>query len=109
MELEVLGEEYIPVVKAKKVLEESKVETHEVNIALEHATKFSKLKWSEAEKLIQELKSLDLRLNEKVIVKLVDIMPYDKDDVKLILSSYKLSLKDEDVEKILEVINKFRK
>lgn len=109
MELEVLGEEYVPVAKAKKILEESKVETHEVNIALEHATKFSKLKLSEVEKLMQELKNLDLKLNEKVIVKLVDILPYDKEDVKLILSSYKLSLKDEDVEKILGVINKFRK
>jgi len=44
------------------------------------------------------------RLKDRHIVKIVDIMPKDMDSLKMLLSTETLTIKDEDLKKILDVI-----
>lgn len=45
-----------------------------------------------------------LRLKERHVVKIVDIMPKDLDSLRLLFSAENLTIKDEDLKKILDVI-----
>lgn len=56
---------------------------------------------------VVEKKIMDLnipRLKDRHIVKIVDMMPKDIDSLKMLLSTETLTIKDEDLKKILDVI-----
>ena len=55
--------------------------------------------------LRQKLQALDiLRLKEKHIVKLLDLMPEDLESLKIIFAGEDLTLKQEDLQKVLECL-----
>ncbi|MDD5651432.1 MAG: hypothetical protein PHF86_13625 [Candidatus Nanoarchaeia archaeon] len=63
------------------------------------------VKEKKAQELKEKLNGLGLsRLKDKHIVKIIDIMPADIDSLKAILSQ-EITLKQEDLQKILETIN----
>jgi len=69
--------------------------------------KFTKINASDAIALKQQLMALDIaKLKEEDIVKIVDFMPEDADDVRKIFSGYDISLEQDEITKILEVIKK---
>jgi len=106
-EIEVLEEKYIPLAKVKEIIEKSKLDLHEVNLALEHATQFSKIKSSEAEKLIEELKGSGVKLKEKAIVKIVDLLPRDVEELRVLLEGINPKISEEEETKILEILKKY--
>lgn len=106
-DVEVLEEKYVPLAKVRKIIEENKLDIHEINLALEHATQFSKLKEGEAEKLMEELKGSGVKLKEKAIVKIVDLLPKDKEELKVVLEGIQPKLSEEDMAKILEIVKKY--
>jgi len=62
------------------------------------------------EKNVKELKKklteLNIpRLKDRHIVKIIDIYPQDPDSVKAILSGEAITLKDDDIQKILELLH----
>ena len=61
----------------------------------------------DSSKLKENLSKLGvLRLKDKHINKIVDILPKDMDELKSILSGENLTLKQEDLDKIVETIKK---
>lgn len=59
----------------------------------------------EAAELIKKIQALNIpRLKERHIVKVIDVMPKDVDSLRLLLSTETLTIKDEDLKKILDVI-----
>ncbi|MDD5253882.1 MAG: hypothetical protein PHG05_02140 [Candidatus Nanoarchaeia archaeon] len=55
--------------------------------------------------LKQKIKELNIpRLKERHIVKIVDIMPQDMDGLKILFVGENITIKNEDLEKILQVI-----
>ena len=59
----------------------------------------------EADALHKKVVALEIpRLKERHIVKIIDIMPKDLDSLRLLLSTETLTIKDEDLKKILDVI-----
>ena len=67
---------------------------------------FVKMPAEKARKMKEELKSLDLiKLKEAHIVKIIDFMPEDGTDLMKIVSG--VSLDQEEVNKILEVVKKY--
>lgn len=104
---QILSSEYVPLVTVKKVLKKKKKEemTYEQKMALEHAEEFSKVEEKEASKIINDLKALNIaKLKEELIIKIVDVMPQNRDELKLILSASKLSFKDEELDLVLKSI-----
>ncbi len=79
--------------------------TYEQNLALDHVTKFSKLDEEAAEKLVEELSEI---IKKTQAIKVADVMPEDLADLRLIFAKERGSFKQEDMEKILEIVNKYR-
>lgn len=90
----------------KKVSKERKELLYEQRIALEHAQKFTKLPVKKTNDMIKELKSLDF-LEEIHAVKIADILPTTKDDVKAIFAKERISLGENEIKKILDIVVKY--
>ena len=86
-------------------LSESYDLTYEQNLALDHATKFSKLEVESAAKLVEELQEI---VKKTQAIKIADVMPLDLADLRLIFAKERGSHKKEELEQVLEVVNKYR-
>ena len=98
----------ITIAEVKVMLEElseSHELTYEQNLALDHVTKFSKLDEESANKLVEELAET---LKKTQAIKIADIMPEDMADLRLIFAKERGTYKQEDLEKILEIVDKYR-
>ncbi len=79
---------------------------YEQKVALEHLKKFTKMKASEAKKMIEELSNL-LRMSPETIMQIINIMPKTPDEVRLVFAREKFSLKDEEIKKIMGIVEKY--
>ncbi len=93
---------------AREILEKKEKErefTFEQRNALETLRKFKKLEAKDAEKLVEELKALGLRERQAVLI--ANIMPEDKDDLRVVLYKEYASFSEEEINKILQTVKKF--
>lgn len=94
--LEMLGDR-----KEEKELE------FEQRLAYDYLQKFSLLPLEKAKELIQDLLEIEkIRKHQAVI--LANNMPEIKQDIRLIFSKERTSLREEAIEKILEIIEEYR-
>ncbi len=90
--------------EVESVLKETKTENKEL-VGFIH--KFTKMKADDAEKIKSELINLDMiKINEEHIVKVIDIMPDDTEDLNKIFSD--ISLDDDEKTKILDIVKKYK-
>ena len=69
--------------------------------------KFISLKPSEAKELRKKLSELDLiKLNEKSIVKLIDFLPEDNEEINKVVVD--ANLNEDEIKKILDIIKEFK-
>ncbi|MGB9936414.1 MAG: RNA polymerase Rpb4 family protein [Methanobacterium sp.] len=79
--------------------------TYEQNLALDHVTKFSKVDEESAKKIVEELVEF---LKKTQSIKIADIMPEDMADLRLLFAKERGTYKQEDLEKVLEIVDKYR-
>ena len=80
----------------------------EQKLALEHAEKFLKMGLEETKKCIDALMGLEIpRFKERHAVKLADVLPVTDDLVKTIFSKENITLKKEEIKKVLAVLKKY--
>ena len=111
-EISIVEEKPISLAEVREHLEEKKKGKKELNFrenkSLAYITSFAKIKTKEAEELKKELEKLDItRLKEKYIVKIIDLLPKTLDELKIILSGEEVTLKSEDLNKIIEIVKKY--
>ena len=107
MHYEVLESEYIPLATVKKILKKRKKSelTYEQKMALENASEFARLNESATNKLIKSLKELEMRkLKDNFIIKIADMLPNTKEELLLILNTSKVSFKEDELKKILDIV-----
>lgn len=111
---EVRNFEYITIAEAKEIMEEiakkrqEKAELlFETRRALKHLRTLSKLSAEKAKELVQELLKLPQVGKLELAVKIADIMPKVADEVRVIYMKER-TLTNEEIEQILEVVEKFR-
>jgi DNA-directed RNA polymerase subunit F len=95
--------------EAKEVMskrEKEKELNYEQKVALDHLKTFTKLKESDAKKMIEEL-SKTLRMSPETVAQIINIMPKTPDEVRLVFAREKFSLKEEELKSILEVVKKY--
>lgn len=80
--------------------------SYEQKLAIEHLKKFTKLSKDKALKLAEEISSV-VKLSDEILVQIVDILPQSADELRLILASEKFSLREEEMNRILEIIKKY--
>ena len=104
----VLDTDPITIAEVKTMLEDLSKHyelTYEQNLALDHVIKFSKIDEESAKKLVEELAE---NFKKTQAIKIADIMPEDMADLRLLFAKERGSYKKEDLEKILEIVNKYR-
>jgi len=107
--MEAKGERFISWAEAKKILERKAKEKelgYEQKNALEHLRKFSKLSEKAMNGMVEELKKLE-KLRERHIVSIVNILPQDLDELRLLFANEIVTLSDDDKKKILSIVKKF--
>ncbi len=104
--IKVMDERPITLAEVKVILKKNERPLSKGVSTLEYLKKIPILKEDKAKELIEKLKKLEItRLKDKHIVKIVDIMPKDMDSLKMLLSE-DISLKQEELQKILDTIKK---
>lgn len=104
---EIISSEPIPAAKVRKILEDFS-ENHELNyeqnITLNHISTLNKLPAEDTEKLVEELET---KLKRKYAVRVADLLPKDLADMRLIFAKERIPIKKEDMEEILEIVEKY--
>lgn len=76
-------------------------------LTYDYAQKFAKLDAKKARELVNELLKLG-NIREHQAIALVDLMPETKEDIQLIFAKERTRLEEADIQKLLELINKYR-
>jgi DNA-directed RNA polymerase subunit F len=104
--MEVKDEKVTSWVEAKKILmkmEGEKELGYEQKNALEHLRKFCKIPESKAQKILNELRKIE-KLKDKHIVNIMNFLPENLDDVRIIFANERVVLTEDDKKKILKIV-----
>lgn len=110
---ETKGERPVTISEVRKMLEKRQEEVeedeelrYEQKVTLQQAQKFGEKDVERVKKTIEELEELDIE--EEDAVSIVNLMPFNKDQVNLIFEKKRYDLDDETVEKALKIIDDLR-
>ena len=116
---EIIKEEVLTLAEAKEILvtltermkeaegrEEEEEVRYEQRKALEHASKFAKLGVEDSKALISDLLKLK-KMNDNIAVRIADLMPRSKNEVRAIYAKEQFTLSEEDIEEILDCIARY--
>jgi DNA-directed RNA polymerase subunit F len=80
---------------------------YEQQLVYDYAKKFSKLSEAESKKMYKELEELGLR--DKTAYKIIEILPVDIAQLKLILVMERRALEEQEIANIMKVVDSYRK
>jgi DNA-directed RNA polymerase subunit F len=106
---EILKETLITNAEAKEMLKQRKEEIelgYEQKNSLEYLKKYDKLTDKKAKELMEKLAEVK-KLRERQILTIVNLMPEDNDDLRLVLEKDYVLLTEEEKTLILESVKKF--
>lgn len=114
MQPTVISEEPLSLYDAKKELKAVKKRDEELSFRSQKCEEYinqnAKLSEKAGKEMKQKLIELEIpRLKEDHICKLIDLMPYNADDIKLVLSGYNVTIKNDNIKQILEILDEYRK
>ena len=75
-------------------------------MAAEHLKKFTKIDEKTAKKLEAELTAV-IKMSPETMAQIINVMPKNPDELRLIFSRERFSLKEDELKKILEIVSKF--
>ncbi|MFH1237547.1 MAG: hypothetical protein V1648_04050 [Candidatus Aenigmatarchaeota archaeon] len=91
---------------AKKILSESEKKkelVYEQKNALDHLRKFCKLPDKKYEKIVEELRGIE-KLKERHIVTIINFLPDNQNDIRVLFANDRLVLTEDDKKKIIKII-----
>jgi len=118
---EIIEEEVLTLAEAKEILatltermkeaegregEEEEEVRYEQRKALEHASKFAKLGVEDSKALISDLLKLK-KINNTIAVRIADLMPRSKNEVRAIYAKEQFTLSEEDIDEILDCVARY--
>ncbi len=100
--------------KVAELLEERKREAggnleYEQTNTLEYATEFGKLSQSKAEAMLKEISKIAPSLPAEQAVQMIDLLPKKEEEIKMVISSAKMELPDEQVKELAKLFKKHAK
>ncbi|RZN48582.1 DNA-directed RNA polymerase subunit F [archaeon] len=107
----IIDEQYVTQARAKEILEkrEEGIEPlYEQKTALIILNRFTHITASDAEEMVEKIREGVPRIKTENIVKIVDLMPQDKDDLNVLFSKERVILTDDEVATILEIVDNYR-
>ena len=79
---------------------------YEQNITLNHVSRFPRYSPEDTEKIIEELED-KVGLRHKVAIHIVDLIPKDLSDLRLIFAKEPTQVSKEEMEQILEILDQY--
>ena len=107
--MEIKEERFISWHDAKKILEKKAKEKelgYEQKTALEHLRKFCKLTQKAKDEMMAELDKIE-RLKEKHKMAIIDMLPKDDDELRMLFTNEIMTISDDDKKKIISIVKKF--
>lgn len=110
----VVSEEPLTIYDAKKFLSANKKRDEELTIrgakCEDYVNQFGTLTQKAAGELKKALVELEVpRLKDEHICKIIDILPLNTEDIKVVLSGYNVTIKNDDLKRIDDVLAQHRK
>lgn len=111
MRPEIISEKSITISEARADLARIKAREGELSFRStkteEYLNQFATLEEKKARDIQKKVEALNIpRIKESHICKIIDVMPANLIDLKAALQGYTLTIKDENLKKILEIIEK---
>jgi DNA-directed RNA polymerase subunit F len=106
---EILSEKLVSNSEAKDILKSRSKDTElgfEPKNALEYLKKYDKLTKKQSKDLMEELGKVE-KLRERQIITIVNLLPEDNDDLRLVLEKDYAIFSNEEKELILKTVKKF--
>lgn len=113
-----LEERYLTISETKELLERRKAEGmvenpeepmfYEARVSLEHAERFARLKPEQVAELKEKLLGLFEWIDERIAVKLVDFMPEDYFDIRVLFAKEDYMPTREEAEEIIRLLDDYR-
>jgi DNA-directed RNA polymerase subunit F len=107
--MEIKEESFVSWHDAKKILEKKAKERelgYEQKNALEHLRKFSKLTQKTRDDMMAQLDKIE-RLKDRHKVAIIDMLPKDDDELRILFANEIMTISDEDKKKIISIAKKF--
>jgi DNA-directed RNA polymerase subunit F len=107
--MKVESEKFIAWPLIKKTLEKKEKEkelSYEQKNALDHLRKFSKVSEKAAAEMAEELGKID-RLKEKHIMSIINHMPQDLEELRVLFANEVASISEDDRKKIISIVKKY--
>jgi DNA-directed RNA polymerase subunit F len=104
--MNVKNEKVVSWAEAKKIISEkenNKEFAYEQKNALDHLRKFCKLPEKKYEKLIEDLKNIE-KLKDRHIVSIINFLPDNQNDLRVLFANDRLVLTEDDKKKILKIV-----
>ena len=105
----IIESEPIPGVEVKEILEEFSEDNelnYEQNITLNHLARFKRYSLEDSQEIIAKLQE-EFNLRPKVAVHIVDLVPEDLADLRLIFAKEPSKIDNEEIKKILELLEQY--
>ena len=106
---EIIESEPIPSAKVKEILEEFAEDNemnYEQNLTLNHLARFKRYSVEDSEEIFEKLQD-EFGLRAKVAAHIVDLVPLDLADMRLIFAKEPSKTTKEDMEAILEMLEQY--
>lgn len=108
-DLKIIDEKPISLIKLKEDLEKIEKRDEELNFRAnrtkEYLNIFAQMKSKEFDGLMNKIQELNIpRLKEKHIIKILNVMPEDLESMKAVLAGETITVKDEDMKRIVDVL-----
>lgn len=109
---EIVTEKPMPMFEVLNELEQIKKKEKELNYRSkrteEYLKQFVKIGPKKSQELMEKIQKLKIsRLKEPHIIKIIDLLPGSVNDLKAILQGYTVTIKNEDMKKIVGVVKEF--
>ena len=113
MASDVINKEPLSLLDLKSALEKIKKRDEELNFrsgkTYEHLKTLNIVSKKDYKEMYEKIEALEIpRLKDIHIKKIIDLMPVNVDDLKMILSGYTLTVNNENVKKIMSVVDGYR-
>ena len=108
--MEVINEKPVPAAEARNSMKKKDEEglAYEQKICTDFLKKNVDINVTDAREAMKELQDIG-RIKTRQAAILINIMPEEKSDIRLIFSKERTNLSEDDMEDILEVLDKYRK
>ena len=109
--MEIKSEKIVTSYEARKILRKREKESelnYEQKNALDYLNKFRKKAEKDIQGLIDELGKVE-KLQERHVVAIVEMMPHDEDDLRLLFANERIVLEDNEKQQILSAVKKVAK